>query len=240
MFSQCDGNIKHLLFKDIWQFDQHEQDIIVSQCYFCKVSNIKFLGYGLMGINLVGNSYLDNVTIELETTKPAFENDICMHRIMLIYIARNDHHASDVIIMNRVYVIGYSNNCHSTNLYPVIDIQLAQNQYNMMVILSDSQFNDMDQTVLKFETMYNNNSNAALIKNCAFKNLKYNSAFHYEPITAKIPCINTTIAFVDCDFLVNENIRYMISVAILDNHDDSSCAFPTNITLENQLKHYYL
>ena len=237
MFSQCDGNIKHLLFKNIWQFDQHDQDIIVSlflfECYFCKVSNIKFLGYGLMGINLVGNSYLDNITIELETTKPAFANDICMYRIMLIYIARDDHHASDIMTLNRVHISGYSNNCHSTNLYPVIDIQLAQNQYNMMVILSDSQFYDMDQTVLKFETMYNNNSNAALIRNCAFKNLKYNSAFHYEPITAKIPCINTTIAFVDCDFLVNENITYMISVAILDNNDDSSCAFPTNITLEN-------
>ena len=191
IFSQCDGNIKYLLFKNIWQYDQHEPDIIVSlflfECYFCKVTNCKFFGYGLMGINLVGNSLLDNVTIKLETTKPAFENNICMYRIMLVYIARDDHHASDIMTLNRIHISGYSNNCHSTNLYPVIDMQLAKNQYNMMVILSDSQFNDMDQTVLKFETMYNNNSNAALIRNCSFKNLKYSSAFHYEPVTAKIP-----------------------------------------------------
>ena len=237
IFRQCDGNIKHLLFKDIWLLDQHEQDIIVSlflfECYFCKVTNSKFFGYGLMGINLVGNSLLDNVTIKLETTKPAFENNICMYRIMLIYIARDNHHDSDVITMNKIFISGYSNNCHSTNSYPVIHIQLAQNQYNMMIILSDSQFYDMDQTVLKFDTVHNNNNNTALIKNCIFKNLKYNSAFHYEPITAQVPCINTTIHFVDCDFLVNENIIHMISVTILDNGIDGYCVFPTNITLEN-------
>ena len=56
---------------------------------------------------------------------------------------------------------------------------------------------NMDQTVLKFETVCNDNSNTAMIKNCTFKNLKYNPVFIYEPVTAKVPCINTTIAFVD-------------------------------------------
>ena len=68
-----------------------------------------------MGINLVDNCLLDNVTIKLETTKPVFENNICMYQIMLMYIARDNHHDSDVIMMNRVFIIisGYSN---STNL----------------------------------------------------------------------------------------------------------------------------
>ena len=237
IFNQCDGNIKHILFKDIWQFDEHKQDIIVSlllfECYFCKIINMKFFGYGLMGINVVGNSILDNVTIELETDKPTFENNICMYRIMLKYIARNNHSSSDTITMNKLSISGYSNNCHSVNLYPVIDVQLQQNQYNMLIILSDSQFYNMDQTVLKFETAYNDNSNAAIIKNSTFKNLKYNPIFGYEPVTAKVPCINTTITFVDCDFLLNTNVTNMISVAILENDVDSQRAFPTNITLEN-------
>ena len=237
IFNQCDGNIKHILFKEIWQFDQHKQDIIVSlflfECYFCKIMNMKFFGYGLMGINVVGNSILNNVTIELETDKPTFENNICMYRIMLIYIARDYHSGSDTITMNKLSISGYSNNCHSVNLYPVIDVQLQQNQYNMLIKLSDSDFYNMDQTVLKFETAYNHNSNAAIIKNCTFKNLKYNSVFRYEPITAKVPCINTTIAFVDCDFLLNENVTNLISVAIVENDVDSSCAFPTNVILEN-------
>ena len=237
IFNQCDGNIKHILFKDIWQFDQHEQDTIVSlllfECYFCKVVNCKFFGYGLMGINLVGNSLLNNVTIKLETEKPAFEDNICMYRIMLIYILRNDHHDSDIITMNKISISGYSNNCHSYNLHPVIDIQLQQNQYNMMIIMSDSQFYNMDQTILKFETSCNNNSNTALFKNCTFKNLTYNSAILYELVTAQIPCINTTMAFVDCDFLLNRNVFHMISVAVLENDADGLCTFPTNITVEN-------
>ena len=101
---------------------------------------MKFFGYGLMGINVVGNSILDNVTIELETDKPTFENNICMYRIMLIYIARNNHSSSDTITMNKLSISGYSNNCHSVTLYPVIDVQLQQNHYNMLIILSDSQF----------------------------------------------------------------------------------------------------
>ena len=237
IFNQCDGNIKHILFKDIWQFDQHKQDIIVSlflfECYFCKVINSKFLGYGLFGINVVGNSFLDNVTIELETAKPAFESNICTYRIMLIYVARDNHNGSDAMKMNRLSISGYSNNCHSFNLYPVIDIQLPQNQYNMLITLSNSQFYNMDQTVLKFDTAYNNNSNTVIIKNCTFKNLKYSSVFEYEPVTAKLPCINTTMAFVDCDFLLNENVTNLISVAILENDVDSLCAYPTNVTLEN-------
>ena len=237
IFNQCDGNIKRILLKDIWQFDQHEQDTIVSlllfECYFCKVVNCKFFGYGLMGINLVGNSLLDNVIIELETEKPAFEDNICMYRIMLIYIFRNNHHDSDIITMNKISISGYSNNCHSYNLHPVIDMQLQQNQYNMMIILSDSQFYNMDQTILKFEASCNNNSNTAIFKNCTFKNLTYNSVFHYELVTAKIPCINTTMAFVDCDFLLNRNFFHMISVAILENDADGLCIFPTNITIEN-------
>jgi len=237
MFNQCDGNIKYILFKELWKYDQHTQDIIVSlflfECYFCKVMNSKFFGYGLMGINLVGNSLLDNVTINLKTARPVFENNICMYRIMLIYLERDNHHDSDVITMNKISISGYSNNCHSTNLYPVIDMQLQQNQYSMTIILSDSQFHDMDQTILKFETAYNNNTNIALIKNCTFKSLKYNSVFFYEPITAKIPDISTTIAFVDCDFHLNENVHHLISVTILESSINSSCIFSTNITLDN-------
>ena len=90
IFNQCDGNIKHILFKEIWQFDQHKQDIIVSlflfECFFCKIMNMKFFGYGLMGINVVGNSILNNVTIELETDKPTFENNICMYRTVVVIL----------------------------------------------------------------------------------------------------------------------------------------------------------
>ena len=89
IFRQYDGNIKDLSFKDIWLYDQHEVSLFLFECYFCKVTNSKFFEYGLMGINLVGNSLLDNVTIKLETTKPAFENNIYMYRIKLMYIARD-------------------------------------------------------------------------------------------------------------------------------------------------------
>ena len=61
MFNNCGGILPELLIKPATVF--------LSICYYCNVTNVTFIGYGIAINHLLGNSNIDNVTLYLQATK---------------------------------------------------------------------------------------------------------------------------------------------------------------------------
>ena len=47
---------------------EHLSALFFDTCYYCKVTNTTFIGYGLVANNLLGESHLDNITLHLHKT----------------------------------------------------------------------------------------------------------------------------------------------------------------------------
>ena len=77
VFNQCSGNL----------FPQFELRIAVAlllyECSYCRVKEVKFYGYGFVGIDLSLKSYLNNVTIDMTVIKPAVY--MCTPKLALIF-----------------------------------------------------------------------------------------------------------------------------------------------------------
>ena len=100
VFNQCDGKINFINKYYKKNRGNIKAGLLLFGCSLCKVQNIIFYGYGLIGINLIGKSFLKNITIDLYIAKPHFDNDVCTFKILLVYTDEdnnnNTHNTNEV------------------------------------------------------------------------------------------------------------------------------------------------
>ena len=240
VFNNCDGK------SFIKTYDGESQanirsGLLLIDCFLCKVHRIIFLGYGLIGVNLIGNSYLTNITIDLYVATPHFDSDVCTPRILLMYTDKDSnyiHNGVEVLVINNLFISGYSINCRSSNMYSAMELHLQQRYYGVTIELYNLKVYKMDHTVLHINTAHAVR-NTLWLRNCTFTHNEYSPRFKYIMIMITTFNINATINFVNCSFTWNKYMDSLITARISEvNYTEigcnNLCAYSvTNISFEN-------
>ena len=219
VFDQCSGDLFYQSGIDI------AAGLILYECSYCIVEDIYFSVYGFVGINLLLNSYLNNITIDMAIVKPAVQ--VCGTRFSLLFFnTQYDHHDHDSISINNIFISGYTKICYGH--YRVMELHLNQIHYSMNVELYDSQFYNMDQIVLHVEMSHMNNS--LIMRNCTFRHIKPTMGYVSQLVYGEILTNNATIWLENCSFYDNDAL---FLIEIIFDFFDSICAHPTNVTIKN-------
>ena len=137
VFKQCNGNTVHdsdsMLDYDLRAI---RTSLFIESCLCCTIYAIKFLQHGFIGINVVENSRLNNITVIL--------NGLHSSGIFLWYSDHENRSGHDLIILSGITVTG--------NGGKGIHIEMMQTQYIISVIIMKSQFYFMNRTVLQVRT----------------------------------------------------------------------------------------
>ena len=218
VFNQCSGDL----------FSQFEIRIAVAlllyECSYCRVEDVKFFGYGFAGINLSLNSYLNNVTIDMTIIKPTVY--MCTPKLALIFFGSRSSHNPDSILINRVVISGYSKVCDE--YHTSIEIMLKKGNYSTNVILCNLQFYNIDQMALNIQILKANTS--VLLNNCSFMHVKHKrSRLLDKVVNVNILSDNVSISLQHCKF--NHNIALIITNIFFAFHD--KCVHQSTVTIEN-------
>ena len=141
---------------DIGRYSDYAAILIVHTCTSCHFENIILLQFGLTVYNLIGKSYLVNVSINV-TRVVDFNvgKDFC-HGLVLTYEKVSWNTVTNIVVINDVYITGKG----------VRGIKISLNQdYNLFILFKNSQFYKLDQQIL----MVNANSKKPTqlqIENC--------------------------------------------------------------------------
>ena len=219
VFDQCNGDL-------FYQFGiDTAAGLVLHECFYCKVEDVYFLGYGFAGINLLLHSYLNNITIYT-----AMLIQKCGPRFFLLFVNTEYGHNHHSISMNKLMFISrYSEICHG--YHKVMEIRLYQYHFAVNIKLCNSQFYNTNQAALYI--LMDNSNSSLLIKSCTFI-----SMMHHEPIIqntnglvyGEISANNVTIWFENCTFY-NNTAPILLQIDFV--YYDDLCVHPSNVTIIN-------
>ena len=180
-FSQCNGDLFPHFGLDI------AAGLVLSECYYCKVEDVYFFGYGFAGINLFLNSYIKNVTINMTIVSPSVQ--MCSPKFFVIFVNTKYDHDHDLLSIKKIFIKGYNKICYK--YHTAMDVYLYQSNYGMKVELCNLQFYDMDQIALYIRMEYGGSS--VLIKNCTFMHINHTMTYIDKVVKGEIASNNVTI-----------------------------------------------
>ena len=208
-------------------------NVILQNCFSCKVINVMFLHYGLCGNNLFGNSYLGNIVLYFTIHH--------YNGIKLQYTedSQTEHTAIEI---DRIFMHGKIHE-YQFKFSSVMLIKLPQNTINnMTLIISNSQFQDMKQPLIYIESGLCAINTHIWIINCTFNltgylGIKLNDAFLNPMIEIRLLYYNTMLTFSNCKFLDNQAVD-IILIKVVDSDQcvipvNTSCVFSSKVSITN-------
>ena len=213
----------------------------LSTCYYCNVTNVKFIGYGLAVHNLLGESHLSNIIIHLCETSHSMSHWI--HKgIYLIIYGRSPHYIrQSLIYVNRITIILDSDLITFTyDNYFIVGIYIYSKTYgyNNTLMLSNSNFHYINNVnaILTISSAYNKRSRVMLwIKNCEFSHNDDSRVL----IDISISYNNVALIFTNCLFYMNK-LDNLLPLVLIQVHNGYTyvnsvdwCLFPSYIGIKN-------
>ena len=122
-----------------------------STCYYCNIINVTLIRYGLVIINLLGESFLHNITVYSYAAEYCL-SEWCYEGIEIINYGKNSYNIShNLIYISKITIAGNGGSsqtaCKNKKIGMYISIEL-----NTTLILNDLLFHLIDaQPVLKIE-----------------------------------------------------------------------------------------
>ena len=175
-------------------------------CFSCKIENVTFVQYGIVGFNLIGRSYLNNIkVVAIQSSK------VCCKLILLQYsiclpLHKYNNHMHDVTI-NQLLIQNYTG-CNTSTSENGLHIDLDTTMYHVNMLLTNSKFHSMNQPALVINNRYSRTMSYVFIINCTFE---LNTA--KTAIRVYISLFNKSVSFINCEFHDNtELIRITIVV----------------------------
>ena len=178
-------------------------------CLSCKLENVTFLQYGFTAVNLIGESHLNNINLEI-----IHFPEICCQAILLQYTYNtcpswngNNNH-THVITIDKLFVQNYIKcNTHiSFNVGLYLDLDYSV--YHIKISLKNSRFYKLDRTALHIESRCSPIIKRIIsIENCIFRLIYANPA-----ISIFASSIDQIICFINSTF--HDNIKDVIKIDI--------------------------
>ena len=174
-------------------------NLLLELCDSCTAENITFINLGLIGKNLMGSTYFTNIIIKVDIDVLQFL--VHCQGITLLYSKQQykSHHIINQITIN-------SNECYNNN--PIgMEIIILEVE-NLIIIINNSLFYELDHTALSINSKYYSN-NIIIIENCTF-NLNFLAIYNsvYYQITPK-SLIDILLSHG------NKSISYILKIATL-------------------------
>ena len=217
-FCQCNSDLFPHFGLDI------AAGLVLSECYYCKVEDIYFFGYGFAGINLFLNSYINNVIINMTIEKPAVQ--MCSPKFFVLFVNTKYDHDHNLLSIKKIFIKGYNEICYKYRT--AMAFRLYQNHYGMKVELCNSQFYDMDQIALYIRMEYGGSS--LLIKNCTFLSINHTMTYIDKVVKGEIASNNASVWFENCAFYYNAAAILVEVRFILHNN---LCTHSSDIIIRN-------
>ena len=213
-FNQCNG---------IYKFNMNiSAGLILDDCYFCKVEDIIIWGHGFVGYNMLRNSVLNNITVNIDAATST-TLDVCNQKIFLVFADAKYYSEHESILVNKVFIHGQNEMCCHL---AAMEIQMHQTDYSVSVELLNSHFYNIDRLVLQIGMIHFNDS--LTINNCTFEHCDHKFGYLSQIIYWEMSSGDMTISFEDYNFYNNN-----ASVLIQMEYFDHSCVHPTNTTFKN-------
>ena len=220
--------IANIMFKNYYTSSTYKRlsNLKISCCFSCRIENVTFLHYGIMGNNLIGESYLNNVMIETIQY-----SQLCCQEILLQYtscplwnISTDYMHAMTI---NQIFIHNFTKCTTSTDISG-LHINLEMSSYRVKILIANSNFYYMNQGALQIYDRRAVTNRNFLIVNCTFL---LNTA---SPVISIVMSpINKNMKFIHCNF--QRNIDLVTLIKIDFRHREkifSEIALPTtNISL---------
>jgi len=189
--------IKNVIFKHCSFLPVNKKELTNLQmfcCVSCKIQNVTFLQYGFTGLNLLGESYLHNIKIEIISS-----SQLCCQIILLKYTLCSSwdsykHHMHDVMI-NHLVIGNYM------NIDTKLHIHFELTTYHVSILLNNSIFYNTTQTAMFIQGRCSTTPKLITVANCTFKSITATPA-----ITILLSPVDKSISFVNCKFHVNNEL----------------------------------
>ena len=197
--------IKTVIFKMFPRTTDARLKLVV--CISCTVENVTLLGYGLVGRDLIGKSYLNNLAIYLTRSLYHGEYWCYGHQgIMLYYGARirlfrenkSEIAHNCVTAMQDIFVYHDNSMCHAYRGIIYIKVVEYHAVDSIEIIISNSQFYGvMLQPIIDIEDDSDIFRCMIRIINCTFESI---SVSRIPIIAIEVSQFNTEISFHNCKF----------------------------------------
>ena len=202
--------ITNVVFKHCGMFNTKFTNLKLSCCFSCKIENVTFLQYGFTAINLIGETYLHNINIEIIES-----SELCCQVISLEYTTcsfRNSFNNNMNILHNVTIsqlLIHDNLKCIPHNIGNVgLHFNLRYSIYHVYVLLANSHFCNMDRTALAIRKGCSSGTTEIVITNSTF------ALINADPvINIYAPPVKQSINFVNTTFHKNTNNLIVIEIA---------------------------
>ena len=209
IFQQC-----NLLQKDYNYV--YETNLILTECWSCKIVNITFLQYGLVANNLLGESRLHNIVIILTTKRSTAY--LYYHGLFLTY--KDSSNISFDNYFTTLDTINIYSQKNDTVHVPFINsapecivIRFQQTVYNVTIRVNNSHFHNVYQKVLLVNAVSCFAYISVLIENCVFESIsQYTVTQNAYMISIKLAQLNKMLSISNCKFLNNNNFHRIIGI----------------------------
>ena len=214
------GNVKiaNVVFKMLFLSSGR---LWLATCISCNIENVTLLGYGLLGSNLIGRSYLNNIIVNVTRSNTAEwchdYQGITLHYFdYSLFEERKSESAPDkhTILIQKILIYQDNSTCLTSKGIIDIVIERHQTKDSVEIIINDSKFDNLVQKIIYIKQHDGGSIRCMiLIMNCIFES---NFVSSTPMITAEVSQFNTTLNFLKCKFHYIKNHNFLISVTSLD------------------------
>ena len=200
--------VTNVIFKVSLPFTAGDIDVKVqlAACVYCTIENVT-LGCGLLGYNLIGRCYLNNIFIL--STEYLCNN---YQGIMLRYGNYSFNESKSEIdygkcitTLQNIHLVYRDSICYTDRGIIFVDIEEYQTVDSIEIIISNSQFSDVSiQPIIDIKDDSNTIGCKVWIINCTFESI---SVGYTSMITANISQFNTTLIFSIVGFATAAEVK---------------------------------
>ena len=214
IFQQCDRVRNN-------QYYHHETNLMLTECLSCEVRNITFMQYGLVANNLLGNSTLCCIIVNLTTARL----NTYLHYHGLLLITKNtklfnncSHH---FVALDNVSIYSKGNNllpgatAYYQSVLECVTIWLLQTTYAVTISVNNSHFHSIKQRLFKIMSVSPASYIMIVIHNCLFENI----AQLRFMITIVFKGLNKFLTISSCTFRNNAKFTHLIGIEIFDGYN---------------------
>ena len=205
-------NIRNVMFKRCYnpqlQPYIYFTSLHLSWCFSCVLENVTFTNFGIVGENLIGNSYLNAIHITHITGEFCQGIALTYRDDNQLLTDNNEYH----LLMNKVYIIeiGNGSKCFNFNEYFTagLFVYVIRQAKNGTIIISNSFFKGIHNTAIYIKSNCAAHKNIFSLNNCVFDSI---NALVVQVVLSDY---NKLFSFSNCTFKHNYAENSVVSIRI--------------------------
>ena len=196
------------------QLTKYFTSLYISQCFSCVIDNVTFTNFGIVGDNLIGQSYLNEIYITHVTGQ--FCQGITLGYSNYDQLINNEYY----LLINKIYitVIGNGSKCYSFNEYYNAGLQLiiSAHSESITITVRNSFFYRLYNTAMYIRSNCKLSRSIILIHNSTFDSI---IAVYKQAVRVVLFADNNFISFNNCTFKRNYADISVVHLRIEDIQD---------------------